>query len=296
MATLYSNSRADLIERMLRLPLQDWKGGTVDSGSTSTVVDDAREEPDDYFQNTVPVSRVRIVSTVDNQAPVGEERRISDYVHSSGTITISTDKLFTVTPEAGDTYAILSEYEWDELAEAINTVIDDLAERGLIYKVDETVEIQSDTYEYVIPSGFVAIYRLTQEDDDDDFPDVISPNQYKIIRGAVPKIHFYRTDSSRISQDHWLGNTWAEDYLDDGKKLRIEGLSKQEKLTSDSDVCYLAPNYIVWKAAAIVLGARVTANDYDSYKARQEECERQAEAFAKEIVETRLPPDTKWLY
>jgi hypothetical protein len=292
---LYSNSRAYLIEQMLRLPLQNWKGGVVDSGSTSTVVDDERPEADDFFQETVPVSVVRIVSTTDGQAPKGEQRRATDYTHSTGTITISSDKLFTVAPEAGDTYAILSEYQWDELVAAINSVIDGLPKRALITKLDETVEMQDDTYEYAIPDGFVAIYCLSQEDDDGDYPKPIPPDQYKIIKGATPKIHFYRTDATRIAEDHWLGDTWVEHYLDDGKKLRIEGFARQQRLTSDDDICYLNPNYIIWKASSFVLGARVRGNDYDSYKARCDECEKQAELYVKSLIEEKLPPDTKWV-
>ncbi len=292
--TLYANNRAWLIEQILRIPLQDWKGGVVDSGSTVTAVDDEREEPEDYFQNTTPVSKIRIVSTTDNAAPKGETRRISDFTLSTGTITISSDKAFSVAPAAGDTYAILSEYDWDEIAAAINMIIDSLTEKALIYKVDETVEMQDDTYEYAIPDGFVTIHRLSQADDNGNFPNIISPDQYRIIHGAVPKICFNRTDASQIPEGHWIGNTWVEDYLDDGKKLRIEGYGKQARLTTDDSICYLNPNYVIYKAAALALGARIRAQDADAFKVRRDECEKQAEIFSKELCMTSFPPDTKW--
>lgn len=294
--SLYETTRAELIERILKIPLQDWKGGVVDSGTTATVVDDERDEVDDYFQNTTPISWVRIVSTTDGAAPKGEQRKITDFTQSTGTITVSDDKLFSITPGAGDTYAILSEYTWDELAEAINAVIDSLTENALIYKIDETTELQSDTYEYAIPDGFVTIHRLSQENDDGDYPDPIPPDQYRIIRGETPRIHFYRMPIDMQFSGHYYGELWVESELSDGKHLRIEGYGKQSRLTTDDSICYLNPNYIVWKAATYVLGARITENDYDAFRVRRDNANAEAEVFLKNLSLTKFPPDTKRVY
>jgi len=53
--------------------------------------------------------------------------------------------------------------------------------------------------------------------------------------------------------------------------------------------------YIVFKAAALVLASRVTVNDYDSCQARFQELERQAETYYNDLIDTMLPPDSKWL-
>jgi hypothetical protein len=292
---LYANSRADLIKFMLKVPLRNYVGGVVDSGTTTTVVDNSLEQPDDYFQNTTPVSRVRILSTTDGQAPKGEERRITDYAHSTGTITVSTDKPFSAAPGAGDTFIVLDEYDWEELAAAINLVIAGLTEKCLIYKVDETLETQSDTYELALPSGFVTVHRVSMANSDGDFLEPIPPDQYRIHKENPAKIKFLTMPTDQQHVDHYYGDSWFNSGLEADRVLRIEGYTKQGELETDDAICYLNPNYIVYKAAALVLGSRITAQDFDAYQARRDECEKQAEAFAKELVVTQFPPDTKWV-
>jgi len=290
-----ATNRADLIEMMLRVPLKAWKGGVADSGSTSTVVDDERPEPDDYFQNTTPISVVRIVSTTDGAAPKGEQSRITDFVNSSGTMTVSTDKPFTVAPAAGDTYVVLSEYEWGELAAAINLVIDSLPKSALVPKIDETVTAQADTQEYTLPDGFQVIYRITQENDSGDYINPIPPDQYTILDTNPPKLKFYQFPTERDAEGFYYGSLWYNSSLSDDKHFRIEGFSRQERLETDDDICYLNPLYIVFKAAALVLASRVTAADYDSFKVRAAELERQAETYYDTLIDTQLPPNSKWL-
>jgi len=288
-------NRASLIEMMLRVPLRAWKGGVVDSGSTSTVVDDERPESDDTFQNTTPVSVVRIVSTTDGAAPKGEQSRITDFTQSTGTITISTDKPFTVAPGAGDTYAILSEYDWLELAAAVNLVIDSLPEAALVPKIDETMTAQADTQEYTLPNGFRVIYRITQENGDGDYVTPIPPDQYTILDTNPPKLKLYQFPSELDAEGFYYGTLWYNSMLSDGKHFRIEGFAKQGKLETDDDICYLNPLYIVFKAASLVLASRVTAADYDSFKIRAQELERQAETYYDNLIDTVLLPDSKFV-
>jgi hypothetical protein len=293
--SFYSYSRSDLIEMMLKVPLRAWMGGTVDSGTTSTLVDDELEQPDDYFQNTTPVSRVRIVSTTDGLAPKGEERRITDFANSTGTITISTDKVFSVTPTAGDKYVILCEYDWAELAAAINLVIDSMAEKALVYKVDETLEAVEGLYEYTLPPGFVTIHRVTQANDDGTFTDPVPGDHYTVIKREPATLKLLTMPIESQYEGHYWGDLWAGSSLVDGRKFRIEGYARQPRLETDDDICQLNPNYIILKAAAMTLASRVTATDYDAYKIRSVEIEKQAEAYAKDLIVTQFPANTKWL-
>jgi hypothetical protein len=294
--TLYSNSRADLIKYILRVPLRHYEGGVVDSGTTATLVDDELERPDDYYQNTTPVSRVKIITTTDGAAPKGEQRRISDFALSTGTITVSSDKLFSVAPGAGDTYVILNQYDWDEIADAINLVIESLGEKGMIYKIDETLETQDDTYEYSLPPGFITIHRVAQANSDGNFTDPIPPDQYTVFKGNPAKLKLLTMPVSEQHIDHYYGELWASSSLVADRRLRIEGYERQQKLTTDDSVCYLNPSYIVWKTAAMVLSSRIIANDNDAYRVRRDECAKEAEAYLKELVITQLPPNTKKIY
>ncbi len=294
--SVYRNSLAQLIELTLRVPLHDWKGGICTGAPTTAQVIDTirRDEADDYFQNTVPVSRVKIVSTTDGQAPKGEERLAADFANGTALITVS--PVFSVAPAAGDTYAILSEYQWDEVKAAINVAIEAVVNDLLIPKIDETVEIQDSTYEYVIPTGFAYIHKLSQENDNGDFPEAIPPDQYGIVHDDIPKIHFYVIPSGMKTQDHYVGSLWAESDLADGKKLRIEGFSRQDKLVIDDDICFIDPNYVIYQAAAFLHAARIRqpAGDPDNHRTQFDVCQAMADQFkARALRAIRLPPDSK---
>jgi len=293
--SVFNNTLADLIEMVARL-YGDWKSGTVDSGSTSTIVDDEREEPDDYFQNTTPISKVRIVSTTDGAAPQGQTRRISDWVLSTGTATISTDKLFAPAPEANDTYAILSELSWDELKWAVNVAIDMVKKDALEWVVDETTVVaQADTYEYVLPTNFVWLFRVSQADGNGDFPDPIPPDEYKVIKGSIPKLHLYRFPEARQITDVYHASLWVTNGLVDGRTFRLEGLTVPSKLENDYDTTGISSSYIMFQAAALLHRKRIADPKYDSdyQRVRAEECEKLANIERIRIESPQLPPNVK---
>ena len=293
--TTYNTTLVDLVEMTARL-FGDWKSGIVDSGSTTTIVDDTRQEPDDYFQNTNPVSVVHITSTTDGSAPQGEYSAATDSTHSSGTITVSTDKPFTVAPEAGDKYAVLSELDWDEVKWAINTAIQMVAKDALEWVVDETtVVIQSAAYEYALPTNFVRLFRVTQANSDGDFPYPIPPDNYKVIKGSTPKIHFYRTNESVLGKDIYYSALWANSDLSDGKALRLEGLAMPTKLENNADTTGISPSYIMFQAAALLHRNRIADPRYDAdyHKVRTEENETMARVERARMASPQLPPDSK---
>ena len=298
MASAYNNTLAELIEMTARL-YGDWKSGTVDSGSTSTVVDDEREEPDDYFQNTTPVSKVRIVSTTDGAAPQGETRAISDFTLSTGTITISTDKLFSVAPGAGDTYAVMSDLSWDECKWAVNGAIQMVAKDALEWLVDETtITLQNDTYatyEYALPSSFVWLFRVGQANDDGNFIYSIPPDQYRIVKGSIPLLHLSRFPVTQMFPGIWAGDLWVAGSLSDGKKLRLEGLGMPSKLANDADTSSVSPTFIMFQAAALLHRKRIADPRYDSdyHKARADDCDKLANIERARIESPQLPPNAK---
>uniref|UniRef100_A0A6H1ZI19 Uncharacterized protein n=1 Tax=viral metagenome TaxID=1070528 RepID=A0A6H1ZI19_9ZZZZ len=295
MATIFSNTLADLIEMTARL-YGDWKSGTVDSGSTTTIVDDTRQEADDYFQNTTPVSVVHIVSTTDGAAPQGESSRATDFTHATGTITISTDKPFTVAPGADDTYAILSELDWDEVKWAINTAIQSVASDALEWVVDETTVVAQDsTWEYALPTNFVWLFRVSQADSNGDFPYPVPSDHYRVLRGTTPKIHFY---SFPVGEQHYgiyYADLWAPSSLSDGKAFRLEGLATPSKLGSNSNTTGVSPTYIMFQAAALLHRKRIGDSRYDlDYHLKQAEtCEQLANIERARIEMPSLPPNAK---
>jgi hypothetical protein len=251
---LYETTMESLIERLCRTVLNDWKTGTATGGSTTTVVDAVRrDEPDDYFQNTIPVSYAYIRTTTDNLAPKGEERKASDFANTGGSLTVT--PAFSVTTGAGDTYAIIHLKRWDELKEYLNSAIDLVKSEVLLPKIDETsITIQPDTYEYPLPSGFTHIYRVTQADANGDFYDApIDPTHYTIVRAATtPMLHFKKAPAELALADHFYGMLWYDAESTDDRKLRVEGMGLQSRLVGDQDICYINPSFVVAQAGAFV--------------------------------------------
>jgi len=291
---LFNNDLSELTKRLLKVGLKSYIGGTL-TGSTSTTVfaDSARGEEDDYFQNMSPPAYLVFLSTPTNVAPVGESRKITDWANTGGAFTTTA---FTAQPAIGSTYVILSEYTWDEIKEALNMAMDIAVGHGArTERIDETLSIQEDTYEYPVPVGFTEIFRISQANDDGEFGDPIPPDQYRIVRdGDQSKIKFLTYPMIDAPADHYVGSLWAESDLSDGKTLRIEGLSVQPALSHPSDMCYLNPNFVVFEAASLLHGSRIVANekDFDAHRTQAEWCASQAANFLPQTV-MQLPSNTK---
>ena len=97
--------------------LDSYITGTAPSGTTTTIVDtnllDSGQYADDHFIG----ADIYISDTTDDAAPIGEARYCTDFVVSTGTITVG--KLFSAAPGAGDTYEIYTATTVDELNQAL---------------------------------------------------------------------------------------------------------------------------------------------------------------------------------
>lgn len=89
--------------------------GTATGGTTSTVVDTALVRwANDYWNG----AQVYIKTTVDGAAPQLQARMVTDFVASTGTLTVS--PAFTVTAGAGDTYQLLPRVTIEEINAALD--------------------------------------------------------------------------------------------------------------------------------------------------------------------------------
>ncbi len=248
---LFSNTGIELVERTARI-LRDWKGDTITGGTASTFVDTTRTEADDYFQNTVPVSRIRIITTTDNATPIRQERTISDWTSSSSTGVVSANWT-TGYPQVGDTYCIMSEYSWEEIFHAINDTFDSVKKLAVLEKVDTSIVLVTSIYEYDIPAGFTHIYRISMDDGAGHFPEVVPPDQYRIIRGTpTPRIHFLTYPTVTVPDGMYYTPYWADDQLTNDRAIRIEGLGYQGTLVNDTDLCYLDQIFVNNLAASLL--------------------------------------------
>lgn len=294
---LYQNSLDQLIEQTMSMHFDrdQFKDGEFDASAVGTFVDALRRETDDYFQNTVPVSRAYVRSTTDGAAPKGEERTFTDWVQTGGAGVIAPD--WSAAPAVGDTYCIMYEYSWDEVKKAINQAIDRAAPRLLIDKIDETtLVLQSDIYEYPVPAGFIYIYRLVMADSDGHFhKDPIPAQQWGIIHDrAIPKIQFKQMPAVAQPDGHYWGALWAEDDMTAARATQIQGLARQPVLTGDGDLCYLSPVYVCAQAAAFLHAKQVrrSDNEPDEHRTQYQICQAIADREFN-AMRTQFPPDCK---
>lgn len=138
----------DLIKRIAPLmgPMHE---GVAESGSgVSVIVDRTLIEPDDYWKN-----HYAYITGAGGAAPEGEERVVSDYAQSTGTLSVVPN--FTAAVASGDTYLLTSLRRADAVR-AINNAIERSAQRWGVPTIDtSTITIVADTYQYNLPTDLV---------------------------------------------------------------------------------------------------------------------------------------------
>ena len=113
--------------------------GTATAGSTTTLTDlvNLKRFGDDHLIG----GDLYITDTTDDLAPEGEVRYISDFVGSTGVVTV--DTAFTVAPGAGDTYDVYLKYTKEDLDTAIMLAISD-------WRMVTTLTLNSNLAEYTL--------------------------------------------------------------------------------------------------------------------------------------------------
>lgn len=125
--------------------------GTATGGSTTTLIDtnllDSGEFADDHLNG----ADIYITDTTDDLAPKGEVRYVTDFVQSTGVVTVG--KAFTVAPAAGDTYDVYLRYTKDDLDTALMLGVKD-------WRLVTTLTLSSNVAEYSLSA--TALHRAEQ--------------------------------------------------------------------------------------------------------------------------------------
>jgi hypothetical protein len=176
----------------------------------------------------------------------GQERLISDSFQGSRCIVVSP------TWTAGPSWTVpttASKYEihraWPVL-DAYNPMIlmafRSRRKRTLLAKTDETVTLVAGTYEYTIPTGFVAINEVWRADSAGLYVEEIPRRDLWVDRGGK-KLVFDKAAAL------------AAGYIIAGRKLRIIGQKYDTEPTSDSATFTINTTPIVWLAKAYIHAA-----------------------------------------
>ncbi len=285
----YTETLATLVEAVCR-KVDDWVGGTATGGGATTCIDTAdRIEVEDYWNDRGSFIYMR------SGACAGKYRKVTDFAYSSSTITFPT---MTTSVAAGDLYSLHTQYRREDVTAAINDAIRITYNEAMVWRCDETsVTLVDNVYEYAVPSGFVYITRLTMADDAGLFTgaDYISSDQYIITKGSTPKIKFTRMPDQLQLSNHSYGELFADADLTDGRKLRIEGLSKPTLLSLDSDICQVNPAFVVFQAAALLHMSKIrkAENEPDDHRVQYEVCQKRADVERGRVEQVQIPMNAK---
>ena len=212
----------------------------------------------------------------------GQTRKVSDFFNANTTVLVA--PAFTsalATNSQGEFHRLFS---YEQYKDAINRAIEMAKNDYLVDKIDETVALVTDTYEYTIPSGFRYICGIWLEDnvDANTYYDsgFLDPNHYTVVP--------YNSTANKLK---FHDNSYPIGASINTRNLRIIGLATQNVLSNDSDVCELPPEYVIQQARALLLYTRddkQTTADRAQARAEQERRHMVTSipALAKTVFET----------
>ena len=235
---LFSNS-LETIRKLVSSTVGDLIKGTFSSGTTTTGADNMLRQPDNYYSDH------KYRCYIYDGTNIGSEREASGWTLSTHTLTF--DPAFPVAIDNTSKYELRHIFTENELRRAINLAIESLATgKYLIDKIDSSIVLVADTYEYTLPVGFSYIHRITTEKEagSNEFPAwaTIDPRNWALISPRKLKLH--------------------EDYytITAGNDLRIEGQGRQASLATDTDVCYLPPDLVIAEAILRLPQSKIESN------------------------------------
>lgn len=179
---------------------------------------------------------------------IGVTKRVTDWVLADYLLTVHS--IYDAKCDATSYIELHRIFSEDDYRKAINLAIESLSDRYLIDKIDEGTTLVASTYEYTLPAGMNYVHKVTTEYSADTGKfydsyevdsrdwDIISPRTLKLRKG------YYSITA--------------------GKDLRIEGQGVQDTLDSDTDVCYLPPDWVVQKAITFLPQNKIQSNNLDN--------------------------------
>ena len=215
--------------------------GTVTSPASGTFVcaETDWEKGDDYFNDYIEMFCYAGTG-------VGTSGNPTDWDNTSHTLTFKPAATLT----AGDSVEMHTRFSVGEYNDFMNLAIDMVAKEALVDKVDETIALVTDTYQYTLPTTFLYIHSIEMQNSDGDYnvERPIDPRYWRIIKTATLKLEFVK-------------NLWSPT---NGRTIRITGLGSPSKLDTDTETCPLNPAFVANQAAALLHQSRIRGNDVDS--------------------------------
>ncbi len=237
---IYSNSRIELRHLCARL-CNDLLTGTITSPATGTFVcaETGWEKPDDYFNDWIEVFCY-------NGTGIGTSGNPTDWLNSTHTLTFAPAATLTT----GDLVEMHQRFSVGEYNDFINLAIDIVARESLVNKVDTSVELDTDTYQYALSTQFLYIHRIELESDTAGVYNTIKPidpRYWRVIKGSSTYVEFIKDVYTPT----------------DGRNIRIFGLASPSKLDTDTEESPVNPAYLAYQAAALLHQSRIRGTGVD---------------------------------
>ena len=168
---------------------------------------------------------------------------VTDFVQTAGVTTFV--PVLGSAVVASDLFEMYPDFTPAQMNDAINLAISMVEEEALQDKVDATLAVVADTYEYTIPTGFVYVDQIFQEESTADkyspSADLFDVRHWRILHGSTPKIWF---DPNYVT-------------LTTDRNLRLTGQSAPAQLALDATTCAVLQSYIIYQAKANLHFSRV---------------------------------------
>lgn len=168
---------------------------------------------------------------------------VTDFAKTNGVITFSPVASDTV--DAQDLLELHQDFTPLEINDAINLSVSMVEDEALQNVVDESIQVQSSTFEYALPSGIRSIDRIYQEQTTGDrysaSANLIDPRHWRVFHDSPARLWF---DSAYVS-------------LTADRNLRIVGQKVQPQLAKDDDLCSINQAFIVYQAKALLHESRI---------------------------------------
>lgn len=202
------------LRQELAKTLDSFVTGTATGGSTTTIIDtdllDSGQYADDHFNG----ADLYMYDTTDDAAPEGEARYCTDFVQSTGTLTVG--KEFTAAVGAGDTYEIYLSCTVAELNQALMFSVKD-------WRLYTTLTLSDNTAEYTVSADHLneatqitGVWMKDSDETEESYHEITNYNLWDDA-GTIT-IEFQDT------QDQDSSYTVRIEYLADFSQLKSSGV------------------------------------------------------------------------
>ena len=150
-----------------------------------------------------------------------------------------------------DLFEVYQNYTPTEMNDAINEAISMVEGEALQDKIDESILVVGNTFEYGIPAGLLYIDQVYQESG--------TGGRYSASGNLIDIRHW--SILRRPSPQLWFDNNYVT--LTAGRHLRLIGQSIQPQLSLDTDLSDINRTFLIYQAKALLHQSRINGQGAD---------------------------------